>query len=60
MNVKKDVMLKIEGLLQQELSKVQYQIARNKDEFRRLEREQAILKRERAKLSNMIRGLKNE
>jgi hypothetical protein len=57
MQVKKEVIERVKGVLQKELDTIRYKISDNKNAFKKLRNEQIILKRERARLDQMIRDI---
>ena len=57
MNVKKAVVDNVKNMLLEELRKCNNKIRDNKDKFARLTEEQTVLKRERVKLTEMLRDL---
>jgi hypothetical protein len=60
MYVKKEAYDLVVKKLEAELASVQYKVGRNKDEFKKLAREQTLLKRERGILCDVIRKVKGE
>lgn len=58
MNIKKLVIERITNLLQNEYNNINHKIFENKWKFKKLEEEQTILKRERAKLQQLINDVK--
>jgi hypothetical protein len=56
MNIKKEVAERIKTMLQAELNKCNNKIHDNLFQFKKLSDEQTILKRERAKLAEMLKS----
>ena len=60
MQVKKRVIERIVDLLQSEYARIYFELRSNKVKFKSLEQEQTILKRERAKIQQLINSLKKD
>jgi predicted nucleic acid-binding Zn-ribbon protein len=58
MNIKREVYDRIVKALERELSVITSKINGNRYSFRNLEKEQTVLKREKAKLHEMLRDLR--
>ena len=60
MNVKKDVYERIMNMLEDQLSKIIWDIIKNTNEIKRLAEKQSVLKRERKELALLIAQYKNK
>lgn len=60
MNVKKEVVIKISELLNNEISKIDNEIRRQKKTIKKLVETQTILKREKTKLCHLVSVLQKD